>query len=125
MRLAERPKSMIIIGGGYIAAEFAHVFAAFGTAVTVLNRSDVLLRREDADIAKRFTDLLGQSSRCAGQHQRARRSKAPPVWRVRVHTEGPEGQPESIGMRRSCSLPPDGRPTATPSTWPRWCRGRR
>ena len=35
MRLAERPKSMIIIGGGYIAAEFAHVFSAFGTAVTV------------------------------------------------------------------------------------------
>ena len=34
MRLAELPQSMIIIGGGYIAAEFAHVFSAFGTAVT-------------------------------------------------------------------------------------------
>ena len=29
---------MIIIGGGYVAAEFAHVFSAFGTAVTVVNR---------------------------------------------------------------------------------------
>jgi mycothione reductase len=60
MRLAELPRSMIIIGGGYVAAEFAHVFSAFGTSVTVLSRSDVLLRREDADVARRFTDLLGR-----------------------------------------------------------------
>jgi mycothione reductase len=60
MRLPELPQSMIIIGGGYIAAEFAHVFSGFGTSVTVLNRSEVLLRREDADVAKRFTDLLGR-----------------------------------------------------------------
>ena len=58
MRLPELPRSMIIIGGGYISAEFAHIFSAFGTSVTVLNRSKVLLRREDADVAKRFTDLL-------------------------------------------------------------------
>jgi mycothione reductase len=60
MRLLELPKSMIIIGGGYIAAEFAHVFSAFGTSVTVLNRSEVLLRREDEDVAKRFTELLSR-----------------------------------------------------------------
>ena len=56
MRLPELPRSMIIIGGGYVAAEFAHIFSAFGTSVTVLNRSDVLLRREDADVATRFTN---------------------------------------------------------------------
>jgi mycothione reductase len=60
MRLLELPRSMIIIGGGYIAAEFAHVFSAFGTSVTVLNRSEVLLRREDEDVAKRFTELLSR-----------------------------------------------------------------
>ncbi|HEX6757689.1 MAG TPA: FAD-dependent oxidoreductase, partial [Propionibacteriaceae bacterium] len=60
MRLHELPRSMLIIGGGYVAAEFAHIFSAFGTSVTVLNRSDVLLRREDADVAKRFTELLAR-----------------------------------------------------------------
>ena len=59
MRLPELPRSMIILGGGYIAAEFAHVFSAFGTAVTVVNRSDRLLRREDDDVAARFTELFG------------------------------------------------------------------
>ena len=43
MRLPELPRSMIIIGGGYVSAEFAHIFSAFGTSVTVLNRSEVLL----------------------------------------------------------------------------------
>jgi mycothione reductase len=60
MRLAELPRSMIIIGGGYISAEFAHVFSAFGTSVTVLNRSSTMLGREDSDVAKRFTELLGR-----------------------------------------------------------------
>ena len=60
MRLPELPRSMIIIGGGYISAEFAHIFSAFGTSVTVLHRSGVLLRREDADVANRFTELLGR-----------------------------------------------------------------
>ena len=34
MRLDELPESLAILGGGYIAAEFAHVFSSFGTKVT-------------------------------------------------------------------------------------------
>ena len=60
MRLTELPASMVIIGGGFIAAEFAHVFAAFGTQVTVLQRSDVMLRREDEEIAAAFTEQFAQ-----------------------------------------------------------------
>jgi mycothione reductase len=59
MRLTELPSSMIIIGGGYIAAEFAHIFSAYGTAVTIINRSELLLRHEDTEVAERFTELLG------------------------------------------------------------------
>ena len=95
MRLAERPKSMIIIGGGYIAAEFAHVFSAFGTAVTVLNRSDVLLRREDSDIAKRFTELLGRRVDVRVNTSVAR-VESTSDGRVRVHVEGPEGEPDQL-----------------------------
>ncbi|HWJ52696.1 MAG TPA: mycothione reductase [Propionibacteriaceae bacterium] len=61
MRLAELPGRMVIMGGGYVAAEFAHVFSALGTVVTLVNRSDRLLRREDDEIAARFTEELGQS----------------------------------------------------------------
>lgn len=57
MRLAQQPKSMVIVGGGYIAMEFAHVFQSLGTQVTILNRSEQLLRGADADISARLLEL--------------------------------------------------------------------
>ena len=60
MRMQHLPKSMIIIGGGFVAAEFAHIFSALGVAVTVINRSDVLLRQQDREIAEAFTAELGE-----------------------------------------------------------------
>ncbi|MDO5681297.1 MAG: mycothione reductase [Propionibacteriaceae bacterium] len=60
MRLEKLPRSMVIIGGGFIAAEFAHVFSAYGTRVTVINRSSTLLRREDTDVSRRFTQLMSR-----------------------------------------------------------------
>ncbi|MGO4958019.1 mycothione reductase [Luteococcus sp. Sow4_B9] len=60
MRLPELPRSMVILGGGYIASEFAHVFSAYGVDVTMVNRSGVLLRREDEAISERFTDVISR-----------------------------------------------------------------
>ncbi|MGB3303855.1 mycothione reductase [Gordonia sp. (in: high G+C Gram-positive bacteria)] len=55
MRLPDLPKTMTILGSGYIATEFAHVFAALGTEVTVVARSGRLLRGLDAELSERFT----------------------------------------------------------------------
>ena len=60
MRLPELPGSVVIVGGGYIAAEFAHVFSSFGSQVTIVNRGERLLAREDDDVSARFTELIGQ-----------------------------------------------------------------
>ncbi|HEV7648078.1 MAG TPA: mycothione reductase [Actinophytocola sp.] len=60
MRLDELPRRLVIIGGGFIAAEFAHVFSAFGVDVTVVTRSGAMLRGEDEDVSRRFTELAGQ-----------------------------------------------------------------
>jgi mycothione reductase len=57
MRIDALPERLAIIGGGFIAAEMAHVFASFGVQVTVVARSSLLLRHLDTDIAQRFTDL--------------------------------------------------------------------
>ncbi|APT82425.1 mycothione reductase [Corynebacterium ammoniagenes] len=54
MRLPEQPKSLVIVGGGFIAMEFAHVFAGLGTDVTIVNRSETLLRWLDTDLSSRF-----------------------------------------------------------------------
>ena len=60
MRIEELPGSVAILGGGYVAAEFAHVFAAFGVRVTIVHRGGSLLRREDADVSHAFTQVLGR-----------------------------------------------------------------
>ncbi|MEO5710619.1 MAG: mycothione reductase [Nocardioidaceae bacterium] len=57
MRLDVLPERLLIIGGGFVAAEFAHVFSAFGTRVTIANRSSALLRAEDDEISLAFTDV--------------------------------------------------------------------
>lgn len=45
------PESLAILGGGYIACEFGHLFSAFGTQVTIIGRNPRLLKSEDADIS--------------------------------------------------------------------------
>jgi len=56
MRLAQQPKSIVIVGGGYIAMEFAHVFEALGTKVSIIARS-ALLRQMDSDLGQAFNAL--------------------------------------------------------------------
>lgn len=50
--LSELPKSMIIIGGGYLAVEFAHFFSAMGTVVTILGRNPYIVKNEDKDVSE-------------------------------------------------------------------------
>jgi mycothione reductase len=57
MRLEELPGRLVILGGGYIAAEFAHVFSALGSQVSIVARGNRLLRHLDASISYRFTEL--------------------------------------------------------------------
>ncbi|MFG1780995.1 mycothione reductase [Rhodococcus oryzae] len=57
MRLPELPEHLVIIGSGFIASEFAHVFSAFGSKVTIIGRGKRLLRHLDGDISAHFTAL--------------------------------------------------------------------
>ena len=60
MRIAKLPEHLVVLGGGFIAAELGHVFQALGSKVTIINRSNQLLRAQDDDIAQRFTELAAQ-----------------------------------------------------------------
>ena len=51
------PKRIVIVGGGYIANEFAGIFNEFGSSVTLVNRSDVLLRGYDQQIVDRLIQI--------------------------------------------------------------------
>jgi mycothione reductase len=51
LQLKQRPESLIIIGGGYIAVEYGHFFAAMGTKVTILEMADRLVLSEEPEIS--------------------------------------------------------------------------
>lgn len=55
--LDRMPRRILVVGGGYIAVEFAGVFAGLGSEVTLLHRGDKLLRGFDEDIR----DALGEA----------------------------------------------------------------
>ena len=57
LRLPEQPRRLTVIGGGYIAAELAHFFGALGTEVTIIHRRALMLREEDEDVSRRFTEV--------------------------------------------------------------------
>lgn len=60
MRLDEQPESLTIVGGGFVAMEFAHIFNSLGTTVRLVNRSP-LLRTLDADLCDRLNDIASDT----------------------------------------------------------------
>jgi len=57
MRIAELPEHIAIVGSGFVAAEFAHVFSALGVRVTLVIRGSCMLRHCDDAICERFTRI--------------------------------------------------------------------
>ena len=60
MRIGELPEHLVIVGGGFVAAEFAHTFAALGTRVSIVIRGSTMLRHCDDTLCERFTDIASK-----------------------------------------------------------------
>jgi dihydrolipoamide dehydrogenase len=60
LRLTELPGSLIIVGGGYIAAEFAHFFEAMGTNVTIIQRNKRLVPDEEPEVSELLRTALSR-----------------------------------------------------------------
>src|SRR5499433_762932 len=58
MELDALPKHLLIMGGGYIAIEFGQMFRRYGSRVTILERGEQLLAREDGDVAEEVHNIL-------------------------------------------------------------------
>jgi pyruvate/2-oxoglutarate dehydrogenase complex dihydrolipoamide dehydrogenase (E3) component len=58
MELGEVPDHLLILGGGYIGLEFGQMFRRFGAEVTIIDRGEHILGKEDADVAKELEEIL-------------------------------------------------------------------
>ncbi|MDN5821285.1 MAG: mycothione reductase [Brachybacterium sp.] len=63
MRVDQLPASLAILGSGVIAVEMAHVFASLGVEVTLIARSQQVLRTADEDVSTRLTEILDERLR--------------------------------------------------------------
>ena len=54
------PEHLLILGGSYIALEFGQMFRRFGSAVTIVERAEHLLSREDTDVSEEIAKILGE-----------------------------------------------------------------
>jgi pyruvate/2-oxoglutarate dehydrogenase complex dihydrolipoamide dehydrogenase (E3) component len=52
------PEHLLILGGSYIALEFGQMFRRFGSRVTLIEQTERVLAREDADVSETITDIL-------------------------------------------------------------------
>jgi dihydrolipoamide dehydrogenase len=78
LELKDRPDSLIIIGGGYIAVEYGHFFAAMGTKVTIIEMADRLVLSEELEISevlkKELSKRIGVYTNAQAGEVRASRS---------------------------------------------------
>ena len=52
------PEHLVIVGGSYVGLEFAQMFRRFGSRVTVIDRNDRLVKREDPDVSDAIAAIL-------------------------------------------------------------------
>jgi pyruvate/2-oxoglutarate dehydrogenase complex dihydrolipoamide dehydrogenase (E3) component len=96
LEVEQVPEHLVVVGGGYIGVEFAQMFRRFGSKVTIVEKSPVLMQHEDADVSSAITDILKKedihvrtSAECI--HFEARGSQ------VGVGVSCTDGDPEVIG----------------------------
>jgi pyruvate/2-oxoglutarate dehydrogenase complex dihydrolipoamide dehydrogenase (E3) component len=58
MELDALPEHLLVLGGGYVGLEFGQMFRRFGSRVTIVQRAQQLLPREDPDVAEAITGIL-------------------------------------------------------------------
>jgi dihydrolipoamide dehydrogenase len=73
--IKEPPESLLIVGGGYIAVEFAHFFSSAGTKVTVVGRNPKLVPEEEPLISELLKLRLSKYVRIYTQHEVTSASK--------------------------------------------------
>jgi mycothione reductase len=69
LRISKRPKSIAIIGGGYIAAEYGHFLSATGTKVTIIGRNPQFVPEEEPEVSALAKRELGKRMTIITNHE--------------------------------------------------------
>ena len=77
LKLTALPKSIAIVGGGYIAAEYGHFFSSMGSKVTILGRNERFLPEEEPEVSALARRELGRHIEILTDHEVEEVEKSP------------------------------------------------
>jgi mycothione reductase len=102
MRMEALPESMLVLGGGVIAAEMGHVFASLGTRVTWVHRGTELLEQQDAEVRQRFVRLAAAryDLRLSTEVERFESVSGPGSGGLRAHLVAADGSRDIVEVER-------------------------
>ena len=69
LNVKKLPESLIIVGGGYIAAEYGHFFSAMGSKVTVIGRNPQFLPQEEPEISRLALEVMSRHMNVVTNHE--------------------------------------------------------
>jgi pyruvate/2-oxoglutarate dehydrogenase complex dihydrolipoamide dehydrogenase (E3) component len=91
LELGEVPDHLLVLGGGYIGLEFGQLYRRLGARVTVIQRGDRLLTREDDDICRTVASILEEDG-LELLYEAQARSVEPLNGGVRMRVQKPSGE---------------------------------
>jgi dihydrolipoamide dehydrogenase len=96
MELEQLPEHLLVMGGGYIGLEFGQMFRRFGSQVTIIQRADHLLNREDPDVADEVARILREDGITVLLSTEVMRVEQQPAG-IGVTVRTPEGEQNLTG----------------------------
>jgi len=84
------PEHLIIIGGSYIGLEFGQIYRRFGANVTIVEKNDRLIAREDEDVSAAVKDILtneGITIECGAECMRFAKKRSKNSCHIRLQRQ--------------------------------------
>lgn len=97
MELDTVPDHLMILGGGYIGVEFGQIFHRLGSAVTIIQRSNQLMPREDPDVANELMKILCDEGIEVLLDADVKKAEALPDGQVRLTLHASDGESTVTG----------------------------
>ncbi len=92
MELDSVPEHLLVLGGGYVGLEFGQMFRRFGSAVTIVQRGEQLLAREDPDVADEVAKILREDGIEVLLRTSAQRVARSGDGRIQLTVRAPDGE---------------------------------
>jgi pyruvate/2-oxoglutarate dehydrogenase complex dihydrolipoamide dehydrogenase (E3) component len=92
MELDEVPDHLLVLGGSYVGLEFGQMFRRFGSEVTVVQRGEQLMSREDPDVAEAVAEIMREDGIEVLLETQTQRAEQGNDGKIRLRVGTPEGE---------------------------------